>query len=113
MSVRTELTGERLTAFLSGELDHHSAGAMREEIDEFLQKQRPNQLVLDFGEVTFMDSSGIGLVMGRYKLCAEFGCTLEIHNLSEHAYRVMRLAGLSELAALRKKKKEDLHETRQ
>ena len=62
-----------------------------------------------------MDSSGIGLVMGRYKLLVQFSCTLEIRNLSAHAYKVMRLAGLDRIAALSRadKKEAEKHETHQ
>lgn len=58
-----------------------------------------------------MDSSGIGLVMGRYKICESMGASLEIHGLSRHAYKVMCLAGLQNLAVLKKKKEADKSET--
>lgn len=67
--------------------------------------------VLDFSGVTFMDSSGIGLVMGRYKICESMGASLEIHGLSRHAYKVMCLAGLQNLAVLKKKKEAEKSET--
>ena len=53
-----------------------------------------------------MDSSGIGLVMGRYRLIEGKNCSLYIVNLSEHAYRVMQLAGLEKIAVLKKKTRE-------
>ena len=67
MSVRTETNGKILTAYLDGEIDHHSAKNMRETIDAAIAELMPEMLVLDFKDVSFMDSSGIGLVMGRYK----------------------------------------------
>ena len=54
-----------------------------------------------------MDSSVIGLVMVRYKLLESMGCTLEIQNLSDHAYKVMRLAGLDKIATLNRKGKKE------
>ena len=68
MNVKTEINGTSVTAFLSGEIDHHNAPQIREAIDECVAFRQPNRLILDFGDVTFMDSSGIGLVMGRYRL---------------------------------------------
>ena len=56
--------GKMVTACLIGEIDHHGAGKLREEIDTMLERNHPDTLILDFREVTFMDSSGIGLVMG-------------------------------------------------
>ncbi len=98
MSVRIYLAEEILTAYLSGELDHHAARSIREEIDEAAQRAHPTVLVLDFRDVTFMDSSGIGLVMGRYALMQELEGELRIENLPIHIKKVMRLAGLERLA---------------
>ncbi len=50
---------KRVTAYLIGEIDHHGAGSLREEIDGMLERIRPDTLILDFRDVTFMDSSGI------------------------------------------------------
>ena len=62
----------------------------------------PTALVLDFKDVSFMDSSGIGLVMGRYKILNELGGTLEVIGLSDNSYKVMRLAGLDRIANIKK-----------
>ena len=62
----------------------------------------PEILVLDFKDVTFMDSSGIGLVMGRYKLMQSMDGELRIQNVSSHMKKVMRLAGLDKLATFDK-----------
>ncbi len=71
---------QKLTAFLSGELDHHHAKEIREAIDFAVREQYPPVLILDFKQVSFMDSSGIGLIMGRSRLLEEYGGVLEIHN---------------------------------
>ncbi len=106
MTARMEINSTAVTAYLSGEIDHHNAPMIRETIDEYVSFRQPDRLVLDFGDVTFMDSSGIGLVMGRYRLIEGKNCSLYIVNLSEHAYRVMQLAGLEKLAVLKKKTRE-------
>ena len=67
MSVEIKVSGETVTAYLSGELDHHSAKEMREAIDSAVELNMPARLVLNFKNISFMDSSGIGLVMGRYR----------------------------------------------
>lgn len=89
---------EMLTASVRGDIDHHNAKDIREQIDRSVESTKPNQLVLDFKEVSFMDSSGIGLVMGRYKLMQEIGGTVRISNTSAHIKKVMKLAGLDRLA---------------
>ena len=82
MSVEIKVTGEVVTALLSGELDHHTARIMREAIDNAIELNMPTALVLDFKDVSFMDSSGIGLVMGRYRNLMKFGAELHITGAS-------------------------------
>lgn len=103
MQVHIETDAEAAICYLDGELDHHNAPSVREKIDEFAVGNRPHHMVLDFGGVSFMDSSGIGLVMGRYKLLSTANCTLSVRNLSPHAYKVMRLAGLENIVMLQKR----------
>jgi stage II sporulation protein AA (anti-sigma F factor antagonist) len=97
----------RLTAALSGEIDHHSAAALRDRLDEAILKLRPERLRLDFDEVSFMDSSAVGLVMGRYRSVSDCGGALEVVNLSPAALRMMRMSGLQSLASLRQKTEAD------
>jgi len=106
MPVRLHYEKCRLTAHLSGEIDHHSATALRSQIDQSLVKLRPPILALDFNEVSFMDSSAVGLVMGRYKQLNAYGGEMEVVNLSPVAYRMMQLSGLQALAKLKEKEKE-------
>ena len=100
MAVQIDLADERLTARIIGDIDHHSAKEMRETIDDAVLKGQVRELEIDFRDVTFMDSSGIGLVMGRYKLMQELGGTLHLVNVASHLKKVMVLAGLDRLAVL-------------
>lgn len=95
-------TGEVLTVYLKGEIDHHLARGMREEIDKAVDYYMPSLLILDFGEISFMDSSGIGLVMGRYKNLKKNGAKLSLVNLNENIYKIMKLAGIERLAEIEK-----------
>jgi stage II sporulation protein AA (anti-sigma F factor antagonist) len=100
MDVILTAEGELVTATLSGEIDHHGAGEIRQRIDELVQRAEPKELILDFRDVTFMDSSGIGLVMGRYRLVQSFGGTLCLRNVSAPLKKVMKLAGLDRIARM-------------
>ena len=102
MSVKIEFENEILLCRLCGEIDHHTTLPIRLDIDDRIENCRPKTVILDFSDVTFMDSSGIGLVMGRYKLLNEFGGALEITGLSNNSYKVMRLAGLDRIANIKK-----------
>ncbi|MDD6526472.1 MAG: anti-sigma factor antagonist [Oscillospiraceae bacterium] len=103
MSAKIEYKQNKLVVMLDGEIDHHTASLIRMGIDDAILKKRPDILILDFGGVTFMDSSGIGLVMGRYKLMKTIGGKITVQNLSPSAYRVMKLAGLERLGEIRQK----------
>lgn len=88
-----------LTVYLTGEIDHHSARGMRERADTELVKRRPGTLILDFSGVSFMDSSGVGLVMGRYKTAAALGCSVQVRGLRPRDRRIMELSGLKKLVS--------------
>ena len=79
---------------LIGEINHHSAVFVRQEIDEKIQELRPQNLVLDLAGVPFMDSSGLGLIMGRYQRMQELGGTLTVANPSAEHKKLFKLAGL-------------------
>lgn len=98
MAVDIKIREDAVTAYLSGEIDHHSAVQLREKIDESVIRSNAHRLILDFALVTFMDSSGIGLVMGRFRLMQENQGTLALQNLPGPIRKVMRLAGLDKLA---------------
>ena len=98
---------QKLTAFLSGELDHHHVKEIRETIDFAVREQYPPVVVLDFRQVSFMDSSGIGLIMGRSRLMEEYGGTLEIHNPPPHIRKVLRISGADRLAVIRNSVKKE------
>lgn len=101
MPVTTIYENGTVTAFLSGDIDHHTAAVMREAIDQTVESSLPQKLIIDFRDVTFMDSSGIGLVMGRYKLMRSIGGEIEVRNVSSHIKKVMKLAGLDLLAVVK------------
>ena len=100
MAVEIKNTGEVLTAYLSGEIDHHSAAGIRSEIDSAIELNMPSMVILDFSGVSFMDSSGIGLIMGRYKEVSKHGGKLHVSGVTPQNYKVMKLAGLQRLAVL-------------
>lgn len=101
MDIRVETSADGMTAWLSGEIDHHSARQLREQVDSAVEHMGPKHLRLDFGGVSFMDSSGIGLIMGRYRLMQMYGGTMSVTGMSERIARVMRMAGLDKLGILR------------
>ncbi len=88
---------ETLTVYLSGDIDHHTSVQMRETIDAQMHKLMPKELRLDFRDVNFMDSSGVGLVMGRYKNAAVYGCRVTVCSMPENVNRIMKMSGLEKI----------------
>lgn len=98
MPVYIESDGEStLTAKITGEIDHHSAKWLRADIDTAINDSKPKLLRLDFSEVTFMDSSGVGLVMGRNLNMKEIGGKVELVNMPPFIEKVMAIAGMDKL----------------
>lgn len=98
--MKLEKIEDILYVYLDGELDHHIAKDIRMQIDKTMEEMQPKEVVLDFSSVTFMDSSGIGLVMGRYKLMQELGGSVIIQNPPAHIKKVMQLSGMDRLAKI-------------
>lgn len=111
MPVSFQKQRNNLIAGLQGELDHHTAEEMRRDIDRRLRQDKPATLRLDFRRVTFMDSSGVGLVMGRYRLLRTWGGKLELSGMSGTVQRIMQLSGIEKIAAVLTEKG-STHETR-
>ena len=88
-------------ARLRGEIDHHSAKSMRSELDKYIITFRPPLMSLDLSGITFMDSSGIGLILGRSKLMKECGGKLEITGAQPYIRRVLRLSGIERIVRIR------------
>lgn len=86
-----------LTVKLNGEIDHHSAQEARGEIDRQILYRKPREVVLDLSGVGFMDSSGLGLIMGRYNRITELGGALKIGNPSKNAERMLKMSGADKM----------------
>lgn len=99
--LKTEFKNNILTAYINGEIDHDSAVRIRTEIDGATQSLKPKLLCLDFSEVSFMDSSGVGLVMGRYRQMKLLGGMLKVVNIPDSMYRIFAMSGLEALGVLR------------
>ena len=100
MAVNIHVKNQSIIAYIDGEIDHHTAKNIRQNIDDSCLRVNPDLLVLDFGQVTFMDSSGIGLVMGRYKLMQEIDGKIMLTNTPPNIAKMMKLGGLEKIVAI-------------
>ena len=95
-----------LVVYVPRELDHHQANPIRTETDLLIDTYHVRHLVFDFTETEFMDSSGIGLIMGRYKLMQTWGGSVTIANLPPKLEKIVSLSGLRDLCSVVKEVKE-------
>ncbi len=105
--VRFEVRGETLVVRVLGEIDHHSAVSVRTGIDEEIAAIRPSRVLMELSAVDFMDSSGLGLIMGRLALIKRYGGTLAVLDPSPAVVKIIKLAGMERMVSiLRTKTKE-------
>ena len=90
------VSGNNLVISLNAELDHHLADEMREVIDDIIDKRGVDRVIIDFSKVDFMDSAGIGLIMGRYKKIRDIG-DICVVGINESIKRILLISGLHKI----------------
>ena len=95
-----DTAGSILSIRIRGEIDHHTAASIRQGIDATLFEKRPAKLILDLSAVSFMDSSGLGLIMGRYSVMKELGGEMTVWNPSPETRAILTLAGMERLVKI-------------
>lgn len=90
-----------LTLKITEELDHHTVEKIRRRADYEIERYIPRKVILDFNSVSFMDSAGIGLILGRYKNVSILGGKLEVVNVSKQVIKILNMSGLSKLIEIR------------
>lgn len=89
--------GRTVTARVTGEIDHHAARVLMTELGNRVDAAMPRELTLDLGGVSFMDSSGIAVVLRTWKRMREFGGSMKLQNVPPQAGKVLRAAGVDKL----------------
>lgn len=93
-------SGGTVTLTLAGEVDHHGARAMMEEVSDAIAQRLPRRLILDLSGITFMDSSGIALLLRTHRQMAQLGGVLRVTAIPPQARRVLDAAGIGRLIPL-------------
>ena len=100
-----QINNGTLRIYFSGDIDHHGAGEIRKETDKLILQFTPQEVVLNFRRVQFCDSSGIAVVLGRYKLSIKEGFSLVLEELPLSVENIFRLSKIDNLVEFRKKEK--------
>ncbi|MBE6671881.1 MAG: STAS domain-containing protein [Ruminococcaceae bacterium] len=102
--MNTEIIYSNKTLYvkLNGDIDHHSAKYIREEIDRELYKYQPETVIMELSAVEFMDSSGLGLILGRYTKVNLLGGILKVANPNDRIEEILKMAGTDKLIPIEK-----------
>lgn len=99
LTIRQEDATLRFT--ILGDIDHHGAKDLRESMDSALYFYRPSICVINLSRVEFMDSSGLGLILGRRAGAEELGAELVLEDPSENVMKILNLAGIERLIKIK------------
>ena len=94
MEIRNKIYGNILYVTMSGELDENNAIYSKSVLDDLFEKSGFNQVIIDLSELEFMDSTGVGILIGRYKKLKEKNIPIFICNPSKHAEKIFNMTGL-------------------
>ena len=94
MNVKHYIKGKILLFEITEDLDNHQTEKIRNRADYEIQRFMPERVIIDFKSVNFMDSAGIGLIIGRYKQVSAMGGKLELINVSEKIKKIFDMAGI-------------------
>ncbi|MBQ8758243.1 MAG: anti-sigma factor antagonist [Clostridia bacterium] len=97
MDITTLVKDDKMIIYLSGEIDHHTSREIRDGVDRRIVTHRPATFILDLSGVDFMDSSGLGLVLGRYRKIKELGGDMFIANASNRTMKILKMAGVDKI----------------
>lgn len=100
-----QIDGTDLVIHVPAELDHYVAEKMNADADRMIEKQNIKRIVFDFRNTVFMDSSGIGAIMGRYRNIRLIGGTVEAVHVNDRVSKLLHLAGIDKVVTVRQEKK--------
>lgn len=105
--VKCESEGRNMRVTIDGDIDHHSAKYIREQIDTAIFYCRPLEVVMDLSKVSFMDSSGLGLILGRFTRIREIGGRLKLLDPTPQTVKILELAGVGQLIVIEYSEQKD------
>lgn len=100
---------EVLVVRLSGELDHHTADQVRDQVSQEIEKNEVKHLILNLGNLTFMDSSGLGVILGRYKQMKQINGEMIVCSVPPSIERLLNMSGLFKIIRMDPSEEQALH----
>ena len=103
MKISYQKEDKQLLVEITEEIDHHVAEKLRRKVDDEITRYMPRKTIFDFSRVSFMDSAGIGMIIGRYKMMKLIGGSLEIINASSTVKRILEMSGINKIIQIYEK----------
>lgn len=101
------IEGVSLTVQMPAELDHPNAERVKKETDHYLENYHIQHIIFDFRNTDFMDSSGVGVIAGRYRLLDLRGGSMEAVHVSERIEKILHLSGMHKIMEIHREEKKD------
>ena len=104
VNINFDREDKQLVVEITEEIDHHVAEKIRRKVDNEITRYMPRKTIFDFSRVSFMDSAGIGMIIGRYKMMKLIGGEMEIVNISPNVKRILEMSGISKIISMKEKR---------
>ena len=104
MKISYQKEDKQLLVEITEEIDHHVAEKIRRKVDDEITRYMPRKTIFDFSRVSFMDSAGIGMIIGRYKMMKLIGGEMEIININPNVKRILEMSGISKIITMKEKR---------
>ena len=97
MNIKYDEVDKLLTCQITEEIDHHTTEKIRRILDDEIERYIPKRMVFDFDKVSFMDSAGIGMILGRYKMMRMLGGSMEMINVNSNVRKIFEMSGIPKI----------------
>ena len=101
MNIKYDEVDKLLTCQITEEIDHHTTEKIRRVLDDEIERYIPKRMVFDFDKVSFMDSAGIGMILGRYKMIRMLGGSMEMINVNSNVKKIFEMSGIPKIIQIK------------
>ena len=101
MNIKYDEMDKLLTCQITEEIDHHTTEKIRRILDDEIERYIPKRMVFDFDKVSFMDSAGIGMILGRYKMIRMLGGSMEMINVNSNVKKIFEMSGIPKIIQIK------------
>ena len=101
MNIKYDEVDKLLTCQITEEIDHHTTEKIRRILDDEIERYIPKRMVFDFDKVSFMDSAGIGIILGRYKMMRMLGGSMEMINVNSNVRKIFEMSGIPKIIQIK------------